>query len=309
MSWSQLIVRSALEGLAVGLAAAVVRRAWQATGRLDLTPVAAASLVTIVAARQSDTDGFAALALGAALLSAAGLAGAVLAALATEADVRGGRRAGGPSHGAAALLPGFLVLAGADAAARLLSPDGPWPFGQGPSGDPGPRFRGDVLVTWSGLVAVVGALVVVGVAGWLLRRGALARAWRAWRADPDLLALSGVESRRVLGVIGAISAVAGGAAGLAAAAVATTAPADAWSFGFAVALVLVAVGTGDRQLAGRRSASPAPLLAGVVLGTGAAVLERQAAGWGLPLVSALALTLAWARAWRFRRRTITGMVW
>lgn len=305
MSWPQLVASAILEGLAVGLVAAVVRRAWQATGRLDLTPVATAALVAVVAARGSD-DGFGALALGVALLPVAGLAGAVLAAWVTEAEVPGvPRAASSPAQGAAAVLPAFLVLAGADAAARLVADEGAAPFG---AGEEGLRLRGEVLVTWTALAAAVVALVVVAGAASVLGRGPLARAWRAGRAAPDLLALSGLEPRRVLAVIGAICATAGAAAGLAAAAAAAAAPAGALELGLATAVVLVAVGLRGGEAPSWRW-RVAPLLAGAALGTAAAVIDRRAAGWGIPAVSVAALALGWGRAWRFRRRTITGVVW
>src|SRR5690606_26307361 len=114
-----------------------------------------------------------------------------------------------------------LVLVAADAAARLLSPDGPRPFG---AGDAGPRLRGELLATWPAMIAAVLAVAGVAAGASLLRRGPLARAWRAWRAAPDRLALSGIESRRVQAVIGAVGAAAGGVAGLAVASAAGRAP-------------------------------------------------------------------------------------
>ncbi|MPY93085.1 MAG: hypothetical protein GEV08_08470 [Acidimicrobiia bacterium] len=307
MSWPQLLVRAALEGLAVGLAATVVRQAWRSTGRLDLVPVAAAVVVAVVAAAGSPDDGFGALALGAALLPAAGLAGAVLAAWVAGPDAPGAFAAArSPAQGAVAVLPTILVLVGADAGARLMSPDGPRAFGASPEG---PRLRGDVLVSWVALVAAVGAIVVVGAAAWLLRRGPLARSWRAWRADPQLLVLSGIEPRRVLAIIGALGAAAGAATGLAAASASGTAPEHAWRLGLAVAIVLVAIGVRAPMGISRPSARWAPVLAGIALGAGSAALERGAEGWATPAACAAALALAWGRAWRFRRRTLAGVVW
>lgn len=307
MSWPQLVVRAAFEGLAIGLLAAVVRRSWRATGRLDLAPVAAAVLVPVVAASTGPSDGVEALVAGLALLPAAGLVGAVLAAWVTEAEAPGVPQAArSPAQGAYAVLPAFLVLAGADAAARLRSGGVAQPFG---AADGGPRLRGDVLISWAGLLSSVAAVAVVAAAAWLLGRGPLARAWRAGRAGPDLLALSGVEGRRVLAVIGAIAAVAGGAVGLAGASAAGSAPDGAWNVGLATAIVVVAVGLGARAVAATWPARLAPLAAGALLGVAAAAVDRRREGWGVPAVSAMALVLAWGRAWRFRRRALTGVVW
>ncbi len=313
MSWVRLIAHAVLIGLAAGLVADIVRRGWRSTGRLDPVPLAAALVVPAVAAWASPTDGLGALIVGSALLPLAGFGGAVLAAVLadpTEAGVRTAARS--PAHGALAALPAVLVLAAADGVLGLISPDGPRSFGPDSGGV---SLRGQIVVTWLALLAAVGAVAAVALSSWLLRRGPLARAWRTWRADPELLALSGVESRRLLAVIGALGAAAGAVVGLAGASAATEAPASAWPFGVVVAAVLVAIGLGERveALPSFEAATTrqrlGPAVVGMAVGIGVAVVDRQRPGWGLAAVAVAALVVAWFRAWVTRRRSLTGVVW
>lgn len=313
MSWVRLIAHALFLGLSAGLVADVVRRGWRSTGRLDLVPLAAALVVPAVAAWASPTDGLGALIVGLAVVPLAGFGGAVLAALLadpTEAGVRTAARS--PAHGAIAAVPAILVLAAADGVLAKVSPDGPRAFGPDSGGV---SLRGQVVVTWLALLAAVGAVAAVALTSWLVRRGPLARAWRMWRADPELVALAGVESRRVLAAIGALGAAAGAVVGLAGASAATEAPDSAWPFGVVVAAVLVAIGLGERVEAlpsfepatGRQRLAPA--VVGMAVGVGLAVVDRQRPGWGLAVVAVAALALAWGRAWVTRRRSLTGVVW
>jgi branched-chain amino acid transport system permease protein len=261
VSWLQTLVAGLVAGAAIGLVGVAVQLAYRHGRRLDLVPLVTASAVALGAASGGATGQLGRLINGSVLVPLAALAGALVHVAVVDR----------PHHAAPAVGRVLVPVAVAVAGQAALTA---WVGGRvftAVRRASGVHLRGVLLVTWTEVGAACLAILAVAVVAVAADRGRTGLRLRAVEAEPELLALSGVDPARLGARLAARAAGAGGLGGLLLASIGPVPAPGLGDVGLRSAEALVVGGV-------RHPA--AVLLGGVVIEATRALAERAAPGWG-----------------------------